>query len=203
MALFWNLVGTLSQPVIRILDLGGVGGFWKEQGIEDRPHLQVTVVNLEPHPPLCAQVTRVIGDARDCNQWADQSVDVVFSNSLIEHLGSWEEQQAFALSIRRIAKNYFIQTPNYGFPLEPHFMVLGFHYLPVWIRIKLVQHLALGWMPKIPDRAEAMRAIQQIRLLGWRDCQRLFPDAFIWREKFLGLTKSLVAIGGEWRDKVA
>jgi Methyltransferase domain len=198
MAVFWSLVETLGHQPIHIVDLGGVGAFWTQHGLEWHPYVHVTVINLEPHPPLCSQVEAIVGDARELDPWADQSVDVVFSNSLVEHLGGWPEQLAFARNVRRVARNYFVQTPNRAFPLEPHFMFPGFQFLPREIRSWLVQHFALGWMPRRPNRDAALRIVDEIRLLKAAEFRALFPDALIWPEQILCLTKSFVAIGGAW-----
>jgi hypothetical protein len=45
-----------------------------------------------------------------------------------------------------------------------------------------------------PSDQETENILQEIRLLGKKDLHRLFPDADIWHEKFMGLTKSLIAI---------
>lgn len=198
MKLFWQLVSTLPAPQIQVLDLGGVGAFWQTYGLLDHPRVRVCVVNLEPHPPLIEQVQAVVADARHLDQWTDNSVDIVFSNSLIEHLGDLTEQRQFAREICRVARNYFVQTPNYGFPLEPHFMFPCFQYFPLAWQVRLVQSFKLGWLPRLTDREQAVRAIKSIRLLKQSELQQLFPEAFIWRENMAGLTKSLIAIGGDW-----
>lgn len=40
--------------------------------------------------------------------------DLVYSNSVIEHLGTWEKQQAFAAEARRVGRGYWIPTPGQG-----------------------------------------------------------------------------------------
>jgi hypothetical protein len=56
--------------------------------------------------------------------------------------------------------------------------------------------MSLGWLAKTRDRDEAAKQIDSIRLLTARDVRRLFPGATLWRERFLGLTKSIVAVHG-------
>ena len=101
-----------------------------------------------------------------------------------------------AAEIRRVAKRYFVQTPNRYFPLEPHFLTPGFQYLPLGARAWLVSHFSLGWYPRIADRAQARREVEQIVLLSERQVRTLFPDAEIYRERLLGVTKSFVAYSG-------
>lgn len=95
--------------------------------------------------------------------------------------------------VKRVGKKYYVQTPNLYFPIEPHFIFPLFQFLPVNLRVWLVQHFNLGWCPRIPDRARALREVQEIRLLTKAEMQRLFPDAKIFEEKFFGMTKSFVA----------
>jgi hypothetical protein len=95
-----------------------------------------------------------------------------------------------AAEVRRLAPQYFVQTPNIGFPVEPHFRLPFVHWLPEQARISVLQ--AAGRIPR--DPLKATPAVQRIALLSKSQMQALFPDAIIWPEKVLGLTKSLVAI---------
>lgn len=121
------------------------------------------------------------------------SFDFVFSNSVIEHVGNHQDQLRMAREVCRVGKRYFIQTPNRYFPLEPHFLPLG-------IRVWLMQNFNLGWFPKTPDRQQAREIVDGIRLLGKEDFRSLFPNAMIYEEKVLGITKSFVAYGG-WNEE--
>lgn len=66
------------------------------------------------------------GDATNLSQYSDKSFDIVFSNSVIEHLYTKENQISMAKEVNRVGKNYFIQTPNYWFPIEPHWVFPSF-----------------------------------------------------------------------------
>jgi hypothetical protein len=124
--------------------------------------------------------------------------DVVFSNSVIEHLGTLNEQRWMADEIRRVGKRYFVQTPNRYFPLEPHFLVPFFQFLPLRMRVQLVRRFDLGWygMGGIPDPEHAEAVVRSIRLLSAGELLRLFPDGRLYRERLFGLTKSLIVYGG-------
>jgi hypothetical protein len=101
-----------------------------------------------------------------------------------------------ANEIKRVGKRYFVQTPNRHFPLEPHFLVPGFQFMPLKLRAWLVSHFDVGWYRRIPDRAKARAEVESISLLTHRDLRRLFPEARIYRERLMGLTKSFVAYYG-------
>lgn len=86
--------------------------------------LAITILNLPgiaraEHRSRHA-LTYVSGDACCAPQYPDKSFDVVFSNSVIEHVGDDEKQAQFALEVRRIGKSYWVQTPSKYFPIEAH-----------------------------------------------------------------------------------
>jgi hypothetical protein len=56
-----------------------------------------------------------------------------------------------------------------------------------------VQHFDLGWFSRIPERQEAEKAVQGIRLISRGQLELFFPEAEVIEERFAGLTKSLVA----------
>jgi hypothetical protein len=196
---FLSLLDHVKRPA-GILDVGGTQGFWESMGRGNLGDLHVTLLNLEAQPVSGSNFESVAGDARDLSRYADGSFDVVFSNSVIEHLGpGFADQQLMANEIRRVAQRYFVQTPNRHFPIEPHFLTPGFQFLPVPTRVWAATHFNLGWYKKFADRDAARREVESISLLTEREMHRLFPGALIYKEKFLGLTKSFVAYGG-WTD---
>jgi hypothetical protein len=190
------LLATVPPPR-RILDVGGTDEFWNQMGSPDAGD-ELVLINLEPVTTTRGNRRSVLGDARDMRQFADAEFDVVFSNSVLEHVGSLEDQQRMAGEVKRVGKRYFVQTPNRKFPIEPHFVFPFFHFLPQRIRVGLVMQLGLGHFTSAPDRQTATQAVTDIRMLTRRELRRLFRDATIYEEKFLGMTKSFVAYGG-WR----
>jgi len=95
-----------------------------------------------------------------------------------------------------VGKKYFIQTPNYYFPFEPHFLFIGFQFLPVKFRASLIRHFNLGWFKKEMDYKKSLEIAKSVRLLKKKEIQILFPDATIYREKFLCFTKSFLIYYG-------
>jgi hypothetical protein len=192
--LFRALLDRLPRPV-RLLDVGGTQFFWEMMGFRGDQGLEITLLNLTSGW-IRPGFRSVVGDARDMRQFADQEFDVVFSNSVIEHVGKLDAQRQMAGEIKRVGKRYFVQTPNRNFPLEPHFFFPGFQFLPLSTRIWLLQHFDLGWYKKIPDYTAARHEVETIRLLSRREVTRLFPEGTLHNERFAGLTVSFVIYAG-------
>lgn len=189
-ALFESIVDGLPEPV-RILDVGGTESFWRTMSFTDRADVSITLLNRRPAQTELDGFVCVQGEAQDMGDFADDSFDLVFSNSVIEHVGGPEDQKAMADEVRRVGKRFFVQTPNRYFPIEPHFVFPFFQFLPVRARAWLVSRFDLGWV-KRQDPAAARDVVESVRLLGRRRFRSLFPDSELFEEKFLGLTKSFV-----------
>ena len=190
-----NLFLELMQPGprTRILDVGGYIYDWDRIVPIDSP---ITFLNLS-HPKVDGQLpnryTCVIGDGRKLD-FADGSFDIVFSNSVIEHVGSYADQERFAGEVRRVGKRYFVQTPNRWFFIEPHFVTFFVHFLPWSIAGRIIRFCSFrGWF-RSGDNVDLRELAADLRLLSLRDVRALFPDAEIHREKWFGLTKSFVAV---------
>lgn len=178
---------------IRILDIGGTSLYWKQMGIADDPNFEFTLINLTKEENMPSNFVSLEADACDLSQFEDNSFDIVFSNSTIEHLATYENQTKMAHEVRRLALRYFVQTPNKYFPIEPHFVFPFFALLPLGVRTFLVNHFALGNFERIKDKELAQKTCEEILLLSKDEFSQLFPDADIFEEKFLGMTKSFTA----------
>lgn len=179
----------------RVLDLGGEAGYWTNLSElwADRP-LHITLVNRMPQAAPDARFAARIGDACALPEFEDQAFDVVHSNSVLEHVGSWTNKRRMAAEIRRLAPRYFVQTPNYWFPVEPHFRTPFFHWLPRPWRRDLVLSGRRGCFHQATSLDQADWMLTDSSLLDAREMAELFPDARILRERVAGLTKSLVAV---------
>ena len=181
---FRRMMGLKTIPK-SILDVGGNEGIWQGTGWEKK----VTVLNLYK-PDRETGLHWVKGDACHMDMFADKSFDLVYSNSVIEHVGSHIQQRLMADGIRRIGLAYWIQTPNRYFPMEPHCVFPCAQFYPRSWRIKIARHWLLSFYRMNGEDPEQMESVD---LLSARRLQALFPEAQILREKFMGLTKSLVA----------
>lgn len=172
---FLDLVPS-GRPV-RILDLGGTAAYWRAlPGLYGARDVEIVILNLDQGEARDQNLAIRYGDAC-ATGLADMSFDIVHSNSVIEHVGDWPRIEAMAREVRRLAPADFIQTPNFWFPIEPHYKLPAVQFLPPALR-----------------KAVTGDDPARIRLLAAREMRRLFPDSQLWRERVLGLTKSLVAI---------
>jgi len=191
--LFKKFASSVDSRPLTILDVGGTLDFWKRMGfLAESAGFQLTLLNLfraeSPYP----NVVSVVGDGRNMSGFRDGQFDVVFSNSVIEHVGNLADQKRMADEIRRIGNAYFLQTPNFHFPIEPHFLFPFFQFLPLALKALLLKHFRIGWHGPTGDLGRAKRTISSVRLLRRSELARLFPDGKMYEERVLGLTKSFV-----------
>jgi hypothetical protein len=178
-----------------IIDVGGTPLMWR---LVDW-HSSVTMVNLtasssSPAAAWPIEGCRVVLASGLALPFRDRSFDVCFSNSVIEHVGDAQARADFTREVRRVAKGYWVQTPNRRFPVETHFVCLFLHWLPFPMTRRLIRHFSLwGWLTK-PQQADVDKALRALHLLDEREMRELFPDAKIIKERFLGMVKSLIAV---------
>lgn len=183
---------------VSIIDIGGTERYWN---IVDPAFLQtnkvsITTVNLpdvdrpDDHGPF----RFVEGDGCDLSQFGDREFDIAHSNSVIEHVGQWPRMAQFASEASRVAAKYFIQTPNFWFPVEPHYVAPFFHWMPLPTRVWLLSRFSIGPWPKAVSTDQAMRFAEDSILLTRRMMKELFTDARIIDERIFGLSKSLIAV---------
>jgi len=173
-----------------VIDLGGRIEMWKQATFAKH----TTIINLEATPTnLPANFAYILGDARKTGL-PDHAFDLAFSNSVIEHVGGFDDQKHFADEMLRIGRRIYCQTPNKWFPVEPHFLGLCVHWLPKKCFNHFVdRYLTLhGWRYR-PTRQMSEELINSIRLLTRAELVRLFPGCKLKTERFLGLPKSFVA----------
>ena len=175
-----------------ILDVGGSSLNWKLIDIKS----QITLLNLSlpqniESEPDCFKF--VIGNGLDL-KYADSEFDICYSNSVIEHVGSFEDQRKFASEVRRVGKKIWTQTPARSFFFEPHLLTPFIHFLPKNIQQKLLRNFTIWGLLTRPDKDKVEQFLAEIRLLSYDEMKTLFPDCEIRKEKFLFFTKAFVAV---------
>ncbi len=183
---------------VQVLDVGGTRAYWLALGddVLDECDVQVTLVNVEPsdlvedHPRFTFQA----GDGCDLRTVADGEFDLHHSNSVVEHVGDWSRMEAFVAEARRTARRLYLQTPSWAFPVEPHFLAPGFHWLPPQAQAWLLTKVHLGHAPRSDSLADAIRRAETARLLRRAELEALLPEARIEVERIARLPKSLIAL---------
>ncbi|HTB71083.1 MAG TPA: class I SAM-dependent methyltransferase [Solirubrobacteraceae bacterium] len=156
----------------RVLDLGC--GSLGLRGLE--PQLDITGVDLVERPDYPGPFVRA--DATERLPFADREFDLVYSSSVIEHV-PLPRRAAFAAELRRVGRGWFVQTPAFSFPLEPHALLPFAHWLPVPLR-------------KPYWRLGAAGGWEEIALLRRREIEALFGPACA--ERVGPLVKSWVCV---------
>lgn len=186
----------------KIVDLGGTPHNWafvpampdvKMVNIDDGSSVHPDEINSRYKLVRSPRTEMVLYDG-NVVPFSDNSFDICFSNSTIEHVGNYNSIMSFANEIRRLAPRYYVQTPNRHFFFEPHFLCVFVHWLPFSVKRRLLRWLSVwGWVAR-PDQETIDRTIKEIHLLTYDEMKQLFPDSEIIRERFLGFTKSIIAV---------
>jgi hypothetical protein len=174
---------------MRIIDVGGRKSNWAL--IDKQPDITITNIEFSNYEDGRFHYVHTDGGKLP---YPDNGFDLCYSNSVIEHVGGDAARKAFADEIRRIAPRYYVQTPNKWFFSDPHTVGAFVHWLPKRWQRKLIRWCSFWGLVDRPDQAKIDALLEEINLLTEAQMRALFPDATIVKERFLGMTKSLIAI---------
>lgn len=159
-----------------VLDVGGTDKSWWFA------HWQGFTVRCNLDRAAAESGVRVVGDGCAL-PFGNRAFDVVFSNSVIEHVSTFEGQSRFAQEFRRVGRRYFLQTPNRRFPIEPHYLFPFFQFLPVSVQRWLHTHFDIGTFTRATPYGT-------IRLMTKAELVQLFPEAHLVPERVGPFVKS-------------
>lgn len=178
---------------MHVLDVGGAVRDWKSHP-EVRPaHVTILAIGdkmlQDPEPWM----TPVKADACDSSAMPS-GFDLVYSNSVIEHVGGPHRRLQFATNILEAAPHYWVQTPYRYFFLEPHLVFPGFQFVPLALQVRIAKRWPLA-VPCNDHSTDPVRYCLEHELLSKTELESLFPNGLILHERVIGMTKSLIACG--------
>jgi SAM-dependent methyltransferase len=139
------------------------------------------------------EVETVVCDACEL-PWPDKSFDVVFSNAVIEHLGSFERQKTMAAEIMRVGKRWFVATPNRWFPFEFHMRLPFVTWLPGKNYLRIGHIISYNHV-----RGKYMFGAKRddLRLMSARELEECFPGSKIIKQRVTFMAETLIAVGSD------
>jgi SAM-dependent methyltransferase len=153
----------------RIVDIGcGVLGLRRHA-----PDHDITGVDRVARPEYPGPL--VVADVLAGLPFADGAFDLAYCSSVIEHIAP-ADRPAFAAELRRVARGWYVQTPAYSFPVEPHALLPFAHWLPVRLRRAYWRLGVAGeW-----ERIELLRRGEMAALFGEPVAERAGPLVKSW-----------------------
>lgn len=200
----------------KILDLGSENGANINAVLKDTNISETNVYIADINEDVVAEGNKLFGyhpvliNESEPLPFPDDFFDIVYCSSVIEHVTvlkekvwtvssgiqfkneSLKRQEMFASEIKRLGKQYFVQTPYKYFPVESHSWLPFIGWLPRWLQVPLLHFTNLFWVKKTsPDWY----------LLNKTELSELFQEANIIDEKFFGITKSIMAVFSQGTEK--
>ena len=172
--LFDQLVAGLPRP-LRIIDVGGTTRYWEQRGWAGRDDVSITLVNLEAEPQRYENILSTAGDATNLSEHADDSFDIAFSNSVIEHLFTLDSAAADGGRDPARGARVLGADAELLVPVEPHFLVPAWHWLPEDARVAILRRRGVGWAgvaPRRRMRARSCRSTGSCAGASSRGCSR-------------------------------
>ncbi|HEY5155137.1 MAG TPA: class I SAM-dependent methyltransferase, partial [Acidimicrobiales bacterium] len=189
----WNRFVQLFPEIAdaRIVDLGGTAAYWAAAPV--RP-AHVVLVNLQEQASHESWITSHVGDVcAPPEAVTRERFDVVYSNSVIEHVGGHANRERMAEMVHGLGERHWVQTPYRYFPVEPHWLFPGFQFLPTTLRARVARSWPLAWS-RPPDRRSSVSNALGVELLDRTQLEYYFPTSTLLPERVAGLVKSLIAV---------
>jgi SAM-dependent methyltransferase len=175
-----------------LLDVGVTASPWRDGNFLEARYPwpnRIVAVSNNPMPSFAdhfPQIRFVEADGRAL-PFPDGSFDIGFSNAVVEHVGSREQQAQFVSELLRVSRRVFISTPNRRHPIDPHTLLPFAHWLP---------RPRWEWVLRRTNNAQWI-GVGRLNPLSEREFLAMFPAASrprLLRQRLLGLTSVLVVV---------
>lgn len=177
---------------LRVIDLGGTVEFWLRAPVQPRCVVLVNLVSSGVELPTW--MSEFVGDACSLpERVTNSSYDLVYSNSVIEHVGGHHRRIAFVEAVHDLAPRHWVQTPYRYFPVEPHWVCPGMQFFPLWLRARIGMRWPLVHT-RTDDLGVAIESQLGVELLDLTQMRHYFPGSTIVHDRVAGLTKSIIAV---------
>ena len=176
---------------LSICDLGGSRHFWeKMDGILNPKRLTILNVADDGAAESTAATTDIRVELYDGLHipYPDKHFDVVICNSVIEHVPP-RQRRGLMAEVDRVGRSYFVQTPAFGFPLEPHFFMPFMHWLPRVVSRRMAMVSTYRFLTGA-SKEQVNSYFDEVRLLTRREFSAYLPDAGVLTERVMGVPKS-------------
>jgi len=202
-ALFKSFVSSFTPPV-RIIDLGGTVAMWERWGLSTDDDLRIDLANnfsMDTNYRDALSRSKIISkvkvDVSDLSAIDYARYDIVFSNSMLEHLSDPEQQRSVARKICESQRPYFIQVPNKYSLVDPHFAHPLAPFFAAWPRALQIRALRISGLNGGKRAQSLMQAEERLRYyrpLSVSEMKSFFGDAQILIDKNFGIPMSIIAM---------
>lgn len=190
-----KLISETAEKVGRdlvILDVGGRPDYW-ENVLPERVSKIILMNYAEGELVRDSSLSLFesqVGDARDLSQFESKSIDFVHSNSVIEHVGRWDDMKQMGSELLRVGVHGWVQTPAWECPIEPHYQLPFLHWFAAPIKARMLRlKVRLRELPLNDRRSIA----ESVNLLSKKEFLFLFPNTSLFVERIALLPKSYTA----------
>jgi SAM-dependent methyltransferase len=161
--------------------------------------VNISVEHISTIKKTYPEIEAVVCDACEL-PWPDKHFDVVYSNAVIEHVGSFERQMKMASEIMRVGKRWFVTTPNRWFPFEFHMRLPIITWLPGRSYLRIGNIISYNHV-----QGKYMFGCKRdgLRLLSARELRKSFPDSDIIKQRVTFMAETLIVVGGDLTGKRA
>lgn len=204
--LFFNRVEQINSRPLKVIDLGGTVSFWIKWGLTEQHNIHITLINNHYMDGDARGYNNAIPYIQEQNMDVNkiriedlQGYDLIFSNSMIEHLETWQLQKQLCEKITDSGVPYFIQFPNSYSPLDPHFpspLVPFFAIYPKKMKAMLLMLSGFGGGRRCATFEKGMARVKYYNPLNKKEFGVLLPEGDMIAETVLGITPSLIMVRG-------